>query len=82
MEANPVGKAVHEDTDGKLFFNSFELDSDVYSVKDCVRINITEEEDDEVKFDFGQILKDSPHPQRSVSLGFLNTNVDESSSFL
>ena len=29
-----------------------------------------------------KILKDSPQPQRSVSLGFLNTNVEESSSFL
>ena len=28
------------------------------------------------------ILKDSPQPQRSVSFGLLNTNEDESSSFL
>ena len=28
------------------------------------------------------VLNDSPHPQRSVSLGFLNINVDENCSFL
>ena len=44
-----------------------------YTIKEGVNKNRIADE---------KILKDSPHPQRSVSLGFLNTKADDNSSFL
>ena len=44
-----------------------------YTIKEGVNKNRIADE---------KILKDSPQPHLSVSLGFLNTNVDDNSSFL
>ena len=56
VEANPVGAPLHQDSDGRRFYEAFTTcNSKEYHVKDCVQIDITEEDSDEKEFDFGQI---------------------------
>ena len=55
MEAYPVGSPVYEDDEGIKFYDSYELDGRVYHVRDCVMINTTEENSDDVQVEYGQI---------------------------